>query len=82
MKAITILFFIVKVMSLLLISAWNIIAFLSEVLVNDEDSNTGIGNHLTTGGNDMGDDSDFIKRAGNHYVSDRDKALYDRTQSY
>lgn len=82
MKAITIFIFVVKVMSLLLISTWNIVAFLSEVLVNDESSNAGIGNHLTIGGNDMGDDSDFIKRAGHHYVSDRDKALYDRTHRY
>jgi hypothetical protein len=79
MKLITILFFVIRCAIGLFITAWNILAFLTEVLVNEEENTTGIiGNHLTVGGNDIGDDSDIIKRAGDQYISDRDIAIYHR----
>ncbi len=79
MKLITILSFVIHCVIGLFIVAWNILAFLTEVLVNEEENTEGmIGNHFTVGGNAIGDDSDFIKRAGDQYISDRNAALYDR----
>lgn len=78
MKYITFLFFLLNIVIYLFIVTWNILACLTEMLVNNKDDNHPIDNHLAIGGNDSGEDVDMIKRAGSHYLSDRNTAIYDR----
>ncbi len=79
MKLMTIFVCLIHILSVLLTMIWNFLALLTEVLVNDENNSTNIiGNNFVIGGNELGDDTEIVKRAGNHYLSDRDTAIYDR----
>lgn len=79
MKLMTIFVCLIHILSVLLTMTWNFLALLTEALVNDENNSTNIvGNHFVIGGNEWGDDTEIVKRAGNHYTSDRESAIYER----